>query len=260
MATQEKTGDVTLNESRRKVLCLFDVDGTLTKFRQRNPEMEELLDQLQKKVDVALVSGSDLAKIAEQMGVQGTESSLINRFPFIFAENGLVAYVRGIPQESESILSFMGEEKLQSLINFCLKYLSELILPCKRGNFIEFRSGLINVCPVGRTCSQSERDAFGLYDEQHKIREKLVSALIEKFGEEQLLFKIGGQISVDIFPKGWDKTYCLKYLNDYEEIHFFGDRTFPGGNDYEIYSHPRTKGHSVSSPEETREILKKLFF
>jgi hypothetical protein len=28
--------------------------------------------------------------------------------------------------------------------------------------------------------------------------------------------------------QGWDKTYCLRYLNpaDFDEIHFFGDKTF----------------------------------
>ena len=33
-----------------------------------------------------------------------------------------------------------------------------------RGVFIEFRSGLINVCPVGRSCTQAERDQFSEYD------------------------------------------------------------------------------------------------
>ena len=37
--------------------------------------------------------------------------------------------------------------------------MSELKLPAKRGNFVEFRSGIINVCPVGRSCSQAEREA-----------------------------------------------------------------------------------------------------
>lgn len=41
-------------------------------------------------------------------------------------------------------------------------------------------------------------------------------------------FKIlGGQISFDVFPDGWDKRYCLKYLDNYREIHFFGDKTAP---------------------------------
>ena len=67
-----------------------------------------------------------------------------------------------------------------------------------------------------------------------------------------------------MFPIGWDKTYCLKYLTDYKEIHFFGDKTFEvnsnpkpnpnllfinkkGGNDYEIFIDKRTIGHSVKS-------------
>ena len=33
-----------------------------------------------------------------------------------------------------------------------------------RGTFIEFRSGLINVSPIGRSCSQAERDQFFAYD------------------------------------------------------------------------------------------------
>lgn len=58
----------------------------------------------------------------------------------------------------------MGEEKLQQFINFSLSYMSNLTLPVKRGTFIEFRNGMINVCPVGRSCSQAEREQFGAYD------------------------------------------------------------------------------------------------
>lgn len=68
----------------------------------------------------------------------------------------------------------------------------------------------------------------------------------------------GGQISFDVFPKGWDKTYCLKYLDDYTTIHFFGDKTQPGGNDYEISQSARVISHTVSGPEDTLEQLKKL--
>jgi hypothetical protein len=32
------------------------------------------------------------------------------------------------------------------------------------GTFIEFRSGLINISPIGRNCSQQERDEFEKYD------------------------------------------------------------------------------------------------
>lgn len=33
-----------------------------------------------------------------------------------------------------------------------------------------------------------------------------------------------------------------------------------GGNDYEIYCDPRTIGHEVSCPEETRQLCQQLFF
>jgi phosphomannomutase len=51
------------------------------------------------------------------------------------------------------------------------------------------------------------------------------------------LFLAGGQISFDVFPIGWDKTYCLQFVekSGYKEIHFFGDKTHKGGNDYEIF-------------------------
>lgn len=80
-------------------------------------------------------------------------------------------------------------------------------------------------------------------------------------------FSIGGQISFDVFPTGWDKTYCLQHIEaekdisgiEYKTIHFFGDKSFPGGNDWEIYSDPRTEGHAVSGPDDTMKQLKELF-
>jgi phosphomannomutase len=44
-----------------------------------------------------------------------------------------------------------------------------------------------------------------------------------------------------------------------KEIHFFGDKTSPGGNDYEIFDDPRTIGHTVASPEDTVQQLRTLF-
>lgn len=84
---------------------------------------------------------------------------------YVFAENGLVAYENGKLIGTESIQKFIGEEKVQKFINFCLGYMSKLELPVKRGTFIEFRNGMINICPVGRSCSQEERNQFSEYDQ-----------------------------------------------------------------------------------------------
>lgn len=56
-------------EKEAKTICLFDVDGTLTKPRQKaDPSIHEILKLLRAKVPIAVVGGSDLVKIVEQLG------------------------------------------------------------------------------------------------------------------------------------------------------------------------------------------------
>ena len=76
-----------------------------------------------------------------------------------------------------------------------------------------------------------------------------------------LNFSIGGQIGIDCAPCGWDKTFCIQFLPEaqFPEIHFFGDKTQPGGGDYELYEHSRTVGHAVTSPEHTLQLVEELF-
>ena len=220
----------------------------------------------------------------------------------------------GKPLTSNSFIQWLGEEKYQELADFCLGYISKIKLPKKRGTFVEFRNGMINVSPIGRNASVDERNEFEAYVHQSFVLRqafpgimKILTNLLPKLRqdsphskghgggpEEAVLglwphvspqqsirtphecmmlipsapsFSIGGQISFDVFPTGWDKTYCLQHVAaeknisgaDYKNIHFFGDKCFPGGNDYEIYSDPRTIGHSVEGPEDTMKQLKETF-
>ena len=96
----------------------------------------------------------------------------------------------------------IGEDNLKKLINTSMKYMANLDIPVKRGTFIEFRKGMINLCPVGRSCSQEERIEFYEYDKIHKIREKMVKDLSKELIDLDLTFSIGGQISMDVFPRG----------------------------------------------------------
>uniref|UniRef100_A0A2P2JE15 Phosphomannomutase n=1 Tax=Rhizophora mucronata TaxID=61149 RepID=A0A2P2JE15_RHIMU len=204
------------------LIALFDVDGTLTAPRKvATSKMLEFMQELRKVVTVGVVGGSDFSKITEQLG-----KTVINDYDYVFSENGLVAHKDGKLIGTQSLKSFIGEEKLKELINFILHYIADLDIPIKRGTFIEFRSGMINVSPIGRNCSQEERDEFERYDKVHNTRLKMVSVMREKFAHLNLTFSIGGQISFDVFPDGWDKTYCLRYLNGFNEIHFFGDKTY----------------------------------
>ena len=129
---------------------------------------------------------------------------------------------------------------------------------------------MINVSPIGRNATIPERLAFQDYDKTANVRRAFVSALKKEFADFGLTFSIGGQISFDVFPHGWDKTYCLQHLEaektreggsgvEYTTIHFFGDKTYEGGNDYEIFVDPRTVGHSVKDPDETERELRAMF-
>ena len=123
---------------------------------------------------------------------------------------------------------------------------------------------MINVSPIGRNCSREERNDFEKFCLANDIRKNFVQALKDNFetGPDayNLSYSVGGQISFDVFPKGWDKTYCLQFLREeFDEVHFFGDKTFEGGNDFEIFSHPNVKGHTVVAPEDTIKQLAEIF-
>lgn len=242
----------------KKTLILFDVDGTLTKSRLTIEEpMISMIHQLKmlKHLDVGIVGGSNLAKQQEQLG-----DDVLALFDWTFSENGLMAFKAGKVINETSIVDFLGEQKISQLINTVLEHFSKIELPVKRGNFVEFRNGMINISPIGRSCSQEEREQFFELDQREGIRKKIVRHLQEKLAHLELSYSIGGQISIDVFPKGWDKTYCLQFVDDkYDDIYFFGDKTSKGGNDYEIYSHPRTKAYTVEQPSDTLQYLKDIF-
>merc|ERR1711959_881949 len=218
-------------------IVLFDVDGTLSEPRKKSTqEMRTFLQELRKILPVGIVGGSDLKKIKEQLGDDAETA-----YDYLFSENGLVAHKAGELLATQSLRKHLGEDKLKAFINFTLKEIAEIDIPVKRGTFIEFRN-----------CSQEERDAFEAYDKVHGIRKDLVAKLKEKFADFGLAFSVGGQISFDVFPNGWDETFCLQFVEkDFDEIHFFGDKTYPGGNDYEIFESAKTVGHTTTGPEDT---------
>ncbi|KAF7356856.1 Eukaryotic phosphomannomutase [Mycena venus] len=243
-----------------KKLVLFDVDETLTPARQVvSPEMDQVLRDLRKRYVTGVVSGSNLVKIAEQL--PNSEYFTALDFDYVFAENGLVAYKLGQVLEAQSFIKHVGEDRYKPFVNFILHYIADLDVPIKRGTFVEFRNGMINVSPLGRNATIAERNEFEAYDKQHNVRAKFIKVLQDKFPDYGLTYSIGGKISFDIFPHGWDKTYSLKHVADegFDEIHFVGDKTQPGGNDYEIYSDRRTIGHSVDNPEHTIRLLREEF-
>ena len=242
-----------------KTLLLFDIDGTLTESRKVIKEnMVNCLKKAAsfKEIDIATVGGSDLPKAQEQL------QSAIDLLKFAFTENGLV-YLDEKKElhKVDKISTYLGYDKLKEFVNFCLKYICELDIPIKTGTFVELRTGILNISPIGRNCTQEERDAFVVYNKEHHILEKFRETLVKNFSEKfGLEISIGGQISFDVYPIGWDKRYCLRFLEKlYDNIIFFGDKGYYGGNDYEIITDDRiTRGVRVKNPEETIKFIEKI--
>jgi phosphomannomutase len=143
--------------------------------------MQQLLSDLRKVVAIGYVGGSDLAKQQEQLGTSSVPVTEL--FDFCFAENGLTAYKSGVPLASHSFIKWLGEPKYKEFVKFILHYVADLDIPVKRGTFVEFRNGMINVSPIGRNASVEERNEYQRYDLEHKIRETFVAVLREKFAD-----------------------------------------------------------------------------
>ena len=121
-------------EKRRHVVALFDVDGTLTIPRgEITPEMETFLAGLRGRISTGVLGGSDISKQKEQLGPRN-----FDLFDDNFAEHGLVALKEGKLLAESSLAITSGTS-------------ARWALPVKRGTFIEYRMGMINISPIGRS-------------------------------------------------------------------------------------------------------------
>lgn len=273
------------------ILFLFDVDGTLSPSRAvAPPEILHMLSELRKRVQIGFVGGSDLPKQKEQLG-----ENVLEMFDYGFPENGVQFYKKNKLISSESIIEYLekyknvyiDEDKLVKcninselkyntqikeylntnqpvytrIVNYILFLLSKTDSFIKTGNFIELRHSMINISPIGRSCTREQRNEFFEFDKKEKIRQTLCKYFDRDLKLYNLKASIGGQISIDLYPESWNKTYCLNHINN-NTIVFFGDMTSEGGNDYELFNHERVIGNTVKNPADTikqvNEQLKKL--
>lgn len=120
--------------------------------------MIDTLLELRKHYTIGYVGGSDFSKQLEQLNKH------LPLFEWWFSENGLCSYRNGEEFHRANLSEQLGQDKLNKLVNYILGYLSMIELPIKRGTFIEYRSGMLNVSPIGRNCSRKEREDFEKYD------------------------------------------------------------------------------------------------
>jgi len=224
---------------------LFDVDGTLTNHRQKiDDDFRKMFGcwaQEQNNVGnrVFLVTGSDKKKTIQQIGV-----ALWRSVNGCYQNCGNQLYCGGrlIKQSSWQ----MGVE-LRLLIATIIE--KSLWYGVADTNINE-RVGMVNISTIGRGCTTEQRKEYYNWDKHSLERESIASTIRLAFPE--LDAAIGGQISIDIYPKGRDKAQVLDDMEG--ETIFFGDTCEIGGNDYPI-AKKADFYYNVASPEETRHLL-----
>ena len=241
-------------------IFIFDVDGTLTPSRlPMTKEFQKFFKQWIKKNKFYLVTGSDLPKLQEQMCFYDIEAEGI----FTCCGNQFWKPDPSIVNTSAELIydnKFEVPRKLNKLLGTIM---SNSQYPYRYGNHIEDRGSMVNFSIVGRDCTQEQREEYFEWDKQSLERKIIANAIKEKFPELDAV--IGGQISIDIYPKGNDKSQVLEHIEKLHpkgEIIFIGDGIENGCNDYpfaelmdntEICDWYHTKGW-----EHTKEILESL--
>jgi len=208
-----------------KKIYIFDVDGTLTPSRRRMTEdFEQFFSEWAQKNIFYLVSGSNLEKIKEQ-----APDYILNFAAGIFPCGGNQLYINGNQVYNREF------KPPQDLLDFLEEKLQNTEYTTKAGNHIEDRGSMLNFSIVGRNCSLEQRMEYFEYDNSTGERASIANEINSKWEDFEAV--IGGQISIDITPKGMNKSQVLseikKYFSD-EEYIFIGDRTMKGGNDYPL--------------------------
>ena len=226
---------------------IFDVDGTLTPSRKKiTPEFFDEFFQFTEENDVYLVTGSDRDKTLEQITPE-----IYNNCKRVYNCSGSDVYegdknvYRNDWKLPEDVQSFLYDE---------LDYSQFMI---RNGNHIEHRPGGVNFTILGRAQDPFiGRDRYVEWDRQTNERQDIAERIRNQFPD--LTVAVGGQTGIDIGPLGADKSQILRDFTADDEIHFFGDRMEPGGNDHSLGEAVKKMGgytYNVTSYKDTRDVI-----
>jgi phosphomannomutase len=237
-----------------KITYLFDVDGTLTKPTQKMDTgfTASFLSWMNGK-RVFLAAGSNIEKIQGQLpfSVLGRLDGIFCCMGNEFWQNNKLIY------QNEFDVPFRLKEMLTSFqmyTSFPIK-----VKEGGRGKIFEHRAGMLNFTTIGRNAGIEERNKYYKWDEKHGERKRIAFEVEDQFPD--LEARLGGQISIDIQPKGNNKSQASQWVrkNIGGEIIFVGDKCFKGGNDYDIvFDLIRNQDglfFQVDSPDETEGLL-----
>ena len=238
-----------------KKVFIFDVDGTLTPSRQpMTKEFQNFFSIWSEMNTFYLITGSDLPKLQEQMCFFDIEAERI----FTCCGNEM--------WHPEPHLEQVYRKEFKppnNLISYLNEQLDIIDYPVKAGNHIEDRGTLLNFSVVGRNCSLQQRKDYYEYDNLMDERKTIAKYIKDNWSDLDAV--IGGQISIDIYPKGNDKSQIFEFIrkkHPQTEIIFIGDGIENKGNDYSLAKLMDKKSncrwYNTNGWKHTKQILESL--
>ncbi len=241
---------------RGKKVIVADVDETICESCQQiSEEMAEQINAMIKKgYTFAFVSGTDFKNL------QGMLSSRLFEEHHLLCTTG-TCYVKVNNGNSQTMyhhsLSSTEKKEIISAIEKTVHHFNIIPLTTKEDQ-IQDRDSLIALSAIGRNAPSGLKAAFDPDGEKRKV---WIKFLQQELGSEKYELKIGGTTSIDITKKGFDKEWAIRefarhHNMPFSSILFFGDKIYPGGNDY-----PASKivdCISVKNPEDTLQQLRRL--
>lgn len=252
-----ETSSVSKINLKGKRIIIADVDDTICYSREQitEPMAEQINSMIKRGYRFAFISGTKLEHLREMI------SSRVNEEHHILAMTGttyaVISNGNSVVQYSQALTKKEKQEIITALERLTVKYNLKPLTSKK--DQIQDRESQVTLSVLGR---YAPLDLKRQYDPDGSKRKEFVVFLRTFLHQEKYEITIGGTTSIDITKKGLDKERGIREFlkwNDFSpsEVLFFGDKLYPGGNDYSATK--VVDCIAVKNPEETLERLKELF-
>lgn len=242
-------------------LVAFDLDDTLAPSKSPiDPRIGDLLVALAERVEVAIISGGQLAQFTTQVvdRLPDASAAVLERIHLLptcgtqyyrLSPDGIVTiYQRSLTEDQKSRALAAVETEARRL---------GLWESETWGEILEDRGSQITFSALGQQAPVSAKSTWDPTGEKKNTLRAAVAALLP-----DLEVRSGGSTSVDITERGIDKAYGMRRLAEQtgialDDMLFVGDRLDPDGNDYPVLA-MGVPCHAVEGWADTAHYLEQL--
>ena len=242
-------------------LVAFDLDDTLAPSKSAiDPRMAELLLALVERVDVAIISGGNLAQFTAQVvdHLHGASAAALSHFHLLPTCG--TQYYRLTPNGAETVYArqLTADQKSRALAAVETEARRLGLWEADTwGEILEDRGSQITFSALGQQAPVAAKSAWDPTEEKKNLLRTAVAALVP-----DLEVRSGGSTSIDITEKGIDKAYGMARLTEQtgiplSDMLFVGDRLDEQGNDYPVLA-MGVACHAVEGWLDTADFLDEL--